>query len=1034
MFWTEEKLKARIRELSSYRYRNMIEIESFQFRLGQQEDVLRQGDQWGGRDVYAGLSARFSFPKDWRGKTIIGWFDFGKTAFGTTGGFESLLLVDGEPFQGVDTFHREVLFPSEFAGQEKQLEFQVWSGLEGMQREQIQMVHQFKAARIGWLDSAADDLYFTGRAALETLSALTDEAPEKPLIRQALNKAFQLIDWGHPGSDQFYASLSLALAHLNQGIERIGKHHPVTVLAIGHTHIDVAWLWRLKHTREKIARSFSTVLRLMEHYPEYQFLQTQSQLYDYIREDHPAIYKQIKDRAAEGRWEAGGAMWLEADCNLPSGESLVRQILYGTRFFRDQFGVECTYLWLPDVFGYSWALPQILKKSGIEMFMTTKISWNQYNRMPHDTFRWRGIDGTEILTHFITTPDVDNTAATSYTYNGVVAAQTVKGIWDQYRDKELTQDLLMCYGYGDGGGGVNRDMLEMRRRLDRMPGIPRVQTGRADVYFDKLRQTVENTEAYVHTWDGELYLELHRGTYTSQAAVKKANRKLELLFRESEILNILLGIHQENLDMYPKKRLQAGWTILLRNQFHDIIPGSSIQDVYKDSLQEYSEADAIARETIGAAAEVLQASEEPAYTVFNTVSWKRDGLALLQGADAEQSSARWTDSRGRLLVSQTDKQGVWIKMAEVPPMGYQTIYPAGKAVQVSKELPFRFTPTGISTPYYEMSWNECGQFTRIYDKQAAREVLKPEERGNVLQVYEDKPLDWDAWDIELYHREKMLEVTGSLEIKLVTEGPLFAIVRMSWQYQSSTIEQDIVFYSEDRRIDFRTKVHWHEQNQLLKVSFPVNIRATEATYDIQYGNVKRPTHWNTSWDMARFETAAHQWADLSERGYGVSILNDCKYGHAVKDHIMTLTLIKSAVWPDPQADQGLHEFTYSLYPHQGDWAQGSTVPAAWDLNQPLTVLPGKAADRPAEKSFVTISQPNVMLDALKMEEDGSSLIVRVHEYTGQSGPVEITADFSVQSWQECDLLERGSGEMRTGKSISFDIKPYEVKTFLLTIG
>ncbi|GJM77454.1 hypothetical protein HMSSN036_96700 [Paenibacillus macerans] len=316
-----------------------------------------------------------------------------------------------------------------------------------------------------------------------------------------------------------YDSLAAAEEQLTRAISALPKSSPVTVRCIGHTHIDVAWLWRLKHTREKAARSFSTVLRLMEMFPEYVFLQTQPQLYEYLKQDYPELYEQIKERVKEGRWEAAGGMWLEADCNLTSGESLVRQLLYGTRFLREEFGAECTYLWLPDVFGYSWALPQILRKSGFDTFMTTKISWNQYNRMPHDTFKWRGIDGSEVLTHFITTPQ--DGSFWWYTYNGNIEASSVQGIWDTYRDKEINKELLLSYGYGDGGGGVNREHLELRRRLEAMPGLPNVVTGRADEYFAKLHETVEKADRYVHTWDGELYLEYHRGTYTSQAYNKK---------------------------------------------------------------------------------------------------------------------------------------------------------------------------------------------------------------------------------------------------------------------------------------------------------------------------------------------------------------------------------------------------------------------------------------------------------------------------------------------------------------------------------
>lgn len=357
------------------------------------------------------------------------------------------------------------------------------------------------------------------------------------------------------------------------------KHSPVNVYCVGHTHIDMAWLWRLKYTHEKASRSFSTVLRMMEMFPEYIFLQTQPQIYEYIKEDFPEIFEEIRKRVKEGRWEADGGMWVEADCNLTSGESLTRQLLIGSRFLKEEFGKDVEYLWLPDVFGYSWALPQILKKSGIDVFMTTKISWNQFNRMPHDTFHWKGMDGTEVLTHFITTPESWNGPDSwFYTYNGLLTAKTVKGVWEAYSEKAMNKDLLISYGYGDGGGGVNRDLLEARRRIDKIPGLPNLKTSTAGDYFRKLKENVENTDQYVNTWDGELYLEYHRGTYTSQAYNKRMNRKMELLYRRAEWMTAMAAMGAGSLSLAAQEKLTKGWKMILTNQFHDIIPGSSIHE------------------------------------------------------------------------------------------------------------------------------------------------------------------------------------------------------------------------------------------------------------------------------------------------------------------------------------------------------------------------------------------------------------------------------------------------------------------------
>ncbi|WP_338044721.1 hypothetical protein [Paenibacillus periandrae] len=602
MFHTVEKLEKRTGELEPFRYRDKLELGGMRIKeeLDTQTGLYPEergdwspiglGDRWQGYDQYFWIAVDATVPEEWNSSTIVGVFDMGVSGRGAISGFESLLFVNGSPYQGVDSNHQEMFFESSLAGTTAALRFRLWTGLNGYNPAPTPIEYKIQRAELCLLDEATDDLYFTAKAVLQTLSVLDENRPEYHSLLRMLDRAFLRIDWSRPGSEAFYLSVQEAIDLFRDDLLKNPKTHAVVVQCIGHTHIDVAWLWRLQHTREKAARSFSTVLRLMEKYPEYVFLQTQPQLYEYFKQDYPELYEQIRVRAAEGRWEAGGAMWLEADCNLSSGESLVRHILYGTRFLQKEFGVTCNYLWLPDVFGYSWSLPQILRKSGITMFMTTKISWNQYNRMPHDTFVWRGIDGSEVITHFITTPDPSRSenGAFFYTYNGGISAQSVQGIWNGYRDKGVNQKLLLAYGYGDGGGGVNREMLEMRRRFAELPGLPHVTTGRADDYFAELEQTVRNTDQYVHTWDGELYLELHRGTYTSQAYTKRMNRKLELMYREAEFLQVLSRGTDKSLT--PAQDLAEGWKIILRNQFHDIIPGSSIREVYEDSKEEYAEA------------------------------------------------------------------------------------------------------------------------------------------------------------------------------------------------------------------------------------------------------------------------------------------------------------------------------------------------------------------------------------------------------------------------------------------------------------
>lgn len=1045
MLFTEKKLEARLSELSETRYRDAIPLESF---LAVEDEAgengarppadkpafeLKTGDTWKGRDRYIWLSRDVVIPKEWAGKTVLGRFDFGETGGGNNEGFEALLYWNGAPYQGVDSNHQEVFLPDGAAGAAGRMDIRLWSGLDGGGKPR-DMKHTINRAEICWLDELIDDYYYTGLAVLQTIKLLDASHPDRIGLVKALDRAFLLVDWSNPGSEAFRESVYEARERLLEELNKLEKHHPVTVTAIGHTHIDVAWLWRLKHTREKSARSFSTVLRLMERYPDYVFLQTQPQLYAYIKRDYPEIYEQIRERIREGRWEIGGGMWLEADCNLTSGESLVRQFLFGTRFMREEFNKESSYLWLPDVFGYSWALPQILRKSGFKTFMTTKISWNQINRMPHDTFKWRGIDGSEVLTHFITTPDDwEDANSFFYTYNGLISAETVKGAWAGYQEKEVNQELLLSYGYGDGGGGVNREMLEMRRRLDKMPGLPNVKTGRADEYFDRLHETFDGTDRYVHTWDGELYLEYHRGTYTSQAYNKRMNRKLELLYRETEWVSALAGVLRGDMSGYRQDQLNEGWTIILRNQFHDIIPGSSIKEVYEDSREEYAEALAIAEEAWREAAAVVGSrKEEGVLTVLNSSNWVREDLVQIEEAHLPSDSV-FLDAEGNVLPAQYSNGRWTVAVSNVPPLGSTTIRYRAEAPSSSAKAeaaPFRLDGRTIKTPHYEIEWNEAGQLSRIYDLDNRRNVLAERSLGNVLQVFEDKPINFDAWDIDIFYQEKAKEITGLVSAELVEAGPLFASVEFKWQFANSVIKQSMTVYANSRRIDFRTHIDWREHQQLLKVAFPVDVRSTEATYDIQFGNVKRPTHWNTSWDWARFETVGHQWADLSERGYGVSLLNDCKYGYDIKDNVLRLSLLKSAIHPDPDADIGEHEFTYSLFPHTGDWFAGGTVQEAWQLNNPLTSWAGES-----EKGSISLfrfSAPNVMVDAVKKAEDGNHLILRVHEFAGLRTSVEMSSDFNIASVRECDLMERPIGDDAATGTL-FDLKPYEIKTFIVEL-
>ena len=1037
MYFIEQKLEQRIDALKNYIYRDKLEASCMETipdtsgvpapgLPGSYEGWERTdpGTEWTGRDKYLWLHTTLRIPADWSAKKIFGIFDFGSTGGGNNSGFEALLYLDGKPYHGVDGNHREILLPDDSAGKEIDLLFRLWSGLEGHGHRPLRE-QKMRLPYAAWQDEETKDLYYNGRAVLETIHVLDENDPVRYELRNLLNHCYLLIDWTYPGEEEFYQSVKEADAALKEALAGMEKKNGVTVYGIGHTHIDVAWLWRLRHTREKAARSFSTVLRLMEEYPEYVFLQTQPQLYEYVKKDFPDIYEKIRERVKEGRWEIDGAMWLEADCNLISGESFVRQILLGKKFVREEFGKEMEYLWLPDVFGYSAAMPQILARSGIKTFMTTKISWNQYNRMPYDTFWWQGIDGSRILTHFITAPDADaDLGPWFYTYSGQMKPYVMKGIWDNYKQKDLNQDLLIAFGYGDGGGGPNREMLEMRRAMDQVPGLPTVKIESAGEYFRKLQQTLCEAENPVPEWRGELYLELCRGTYTSQAWNKKMNRRMEFFYRETEWIMALNWLNGADTRQ-DQENLNEGFKILLRNQFHDIIPGSSIHEVYEDSRIEYAEAQSLAAKIRHKyLADILEASENT-YTVINNAGFARGGLVLVP----EERPGSFYDKNGSKIESQDTDGGKLVSISGISPMGFYELY-FRKEEAGEEPSPFEVFEGGIETPFYRIRLNENGQLTEIYDKENCRKVLKEGERGNVFQIFEDEPLNFDAWNIDLFYQEKYHEVSELVTREVTELGNLRAVIHMEWVWKKSRILQNMILYAHKRRIDFETTVDFHGHHQLLKTAFPVNVFSDYATYDIQYGNIRRNTCWNTSWDMAKFEVCAHRFADLSEYGYGVSLMNDSKYGYDIKDHTMRLSLIKTATDPDPEQDQGLHTFTYSLLPHRGSFVEGNTVEEAFDLNQPLTLETGCLQNGNASPS-ISLNGTRADLDAVKVSEDGSSLVIRFHEYAGGRGRVTLGTSFACGSWCESDLMENPVEDWKETQPVEVELAPYEIKTLLI---
>lgn len=1030
MRFLDKRIGVICEELKKLKVKQRFPVEEWKYKEGNYihpEDAQADGEQWQtfdcqnmhwyGKDRHYWFKTVWQIPEELDQKPM--WFHVSTQIdeWDDAKNPQFLLFVNGEAVQGIDMNHREVfLCPAAKAGEELTIELQAYTGILHTEFNLLAQMQE--------IDKEIEKLYYDLWVPLAAFPRMEEDDKNRKDIEEILNAAVNFLDLRTPYSEEFYRTLRQASDYLGQKLySDMAGYKDVVATCIGHTHIDVAWWWTVEQTREKVGRSFATVLKLMEEYPDYKFMSSQPQLYDFLKERYPELYAKVKERILEKRWEPEGGMWVEADCNLTSGESLVRQFLYGKRFFREEFGVDNRILWLPDVFGYSGALPQIMKKCGIDYFMTTKLAWNQINKVPYDTMIWRGIDGSEVLTHLITTLGVGQPVSNYFTtYNGMLHPDAIMGGWQRYQNKNINNDILISYGYGDGGGGPTREMLETSIRMEKgIKGIPAVRQAFARTYFDGLQERVgENKRLPV--WEGELYFEYHRGTLTSMARNKRANRKAEFGLMDLELLSVMAAEQVA----YPEEELETMWKTVLLNQFHDILPGSAIHEVYEVTKDEYERL-ALQTEAMTAERQRAIAGDGGAVTVFNTVGRTRDDIVNLGAFESDALA----DDNGTLYPVQKTGDGNIAFVTGIPSKGYKS-FTTAKASGVS--TPFILSGDyELETPFYKVKLDEHGMFTSLYDKENDREIIQEGKRGNLLRMYEDKPIYYDNWDIDIYYTEKSWDIEDTTRLEWTETGPVRAALEITRKESNSTIRQKILFYANSRRIEFVTHVDWKEHQTLLKVHFPVAVHTDEAAFDVQFGNLTRKTHQNTSWDEARFESYGQKWIDLSEGHYGVSLLNDCKYGHSVKDSDIGLTLVKSGIEPNPVADQEEHLFTYALYPHAEGWRTAGTVAEAYKLNQPLTVQRKTAVKK--EYSFASVDHDNVVIETIKRTEDRNGTIIRLYESENAFTKAKLTVNTDFQKAYLCNLLEETEYEAAVnGNVVEVVLKPYEVVTVMIREG
>jgi len=839
-------------------------------------------------------------------------------------------------------------------------------------------------------------------------------------------------------------------ASLQQANSKLGKLKPFlqqfTVRIVGNSHIDMAWLWPWTETVEVVRNTFQSVLDLMREYPDFKFTMSSARTYEWMQEKYPDLYKQIEHRVKEGRWEIIGGMWVEPDLNMPDGESLVRQILVGKRYFQKNFGVDVKIGWNPDSFGYNYQLPQIYKKSGMDYFVTQKLMWaHEFTTFPYKYFWWQSPDGSKLLTYF---PHDYADGIDAEPLGSQVAVWMPSIYGPKIPEKP---EMMHLYGVGDHGGGPTRIMLDHAEQLRAPEAVfPKLEFSFARDFFADMEKKLPSMQ--VPTWDGELYFQYHRGVFTTQAETKRRIRRSEENVLNAEKFASLASLFGRS---YPQAEMELTWKNLLFDHFHDIMPGSGIAVNYLDAKRNLEDVDRSAEEvTMGSlreiAAHVNTEGDGIPVMLFNSLSWPRTSVTEIQAqlpAPAQQVEV--VDAQGKAVESQllsidaSTHRARLLVLSSTPSMGYQTYFVRATTKPPAVHSMLKASADTLENEFLRVKIDsQTGCMTSLFDKRSNTESLAPAETdtggpknatcGNLLQTFVDKPQKWDAWNIDADFEKQHWDLDKADAVKLVESGPLRAVIELKNHFQNSTFVRDVILYAGIARVDVKTQVEWHEKHILLKVAFPVSAHSNKATYEIPFGSVERPTTRNTPAEQAQFEVPAQRWADMSDGKHGLSLLNDSKYGYDAKGNVLRLSLLRSPEWPDPHADEGHHEFTYSVYPHSGGWKDALTIRQGYELNYQLLSMPVEKHQGalPAEHSFLQTQAENVVVSTLKKAEDDNSLILRFYEWAGKDGDISFRLPPGATSAAETNLMEMPSRSASLqGETLKVHAKPYAIETF-----
>ncbi len=1030
LFSFENVVELKLKALKSRIYKQTVQVDEWMMKqvyfkgTGIYEDIdkewrpVKVGENWGGNDVSCFFKQKIKIPESMENEKVVLLLYLGG---------DSLLSINGVPHQGMDPM-RNIVYLSERARANEEYDLSVESYY--MWHAGEPEIKRIECSCLASVDIEIEKIYWDYKAAFNGFKIVNISNELKEYFQDVMKDAIEYIRPEIENRDLFLECLKKGEQLLKDklyGCDKFNLHGKLNL--VGNSHLDVVFLWTYDEFVRKIGRTHSTMLRLMEQYPKFIFTQSQPLMYKEMKKNYPELFEQVKQRVKEGRWEIIGGMWVEPDCNLISGESMVRQILFGKRFYEKEFETTTRTCWLPDVFGNCYTMPQILKKSGIDFFVTHKMGvWNDTNPWQYHTFLWEGPDGSRVFasqppTHFIGTMEPDHLSLN----------------WSRFSDKQKVGESIFCYGWGDGGGGVDSEMLEYVERYSKFPGLPETEPMKAEEALERMC----GKSGQLPVWKDELYLEAHRGVHTTKGLLKKMNRYCENLFREAEIYSVIASSYGLS---YPQEKLNSGWEIVLTNQFHDSLPGSHITKVYYDLLKEYDRAVLIgeniraeAVESIGKKVAFHREGNRQPILVFNSLPFISSRIACMD-ANKYELAAIYDEKGGKVefqKVQKLDGSNSIVFLAEdIPSEGYRTYFlEKGKSMETA-ENSCKVTTELMENDFYAVRFNKQGELASIYDKTAEKEVLSKDGTGNKFRIYEDIPSKYEAWDIVETYLDREFELEpGTLEVSDI--GPVLCSVILTKKILDSKLKQKIILYHKIPRIDFETEIDWVERRKLLKVGFELDVYSKEYTSDIAFGNIQRPAYRNNSFEKAKFEVSAHNWIDLSDYGYGVSILNDCKYGFDVKENKMSISLLKGPTNPDPESDIGIQRFTYSLFPHNGTWREAGTNEKGLEFNNPLFIVEvpevNDAGILPSEHSFISISERNVTLEALKKAEDSDDFIIRLVERYGKNSKVKVNFYRNISKAFDCDLMEKALGELTVqGNALEFSIKPYEIKTFKLS--